>query len=201
MVAVQQASEDSDTGIRIFLDMDGVIVAMRERARAQGKLGSDGKLDHSALGYAWWAGLPIIEGAKEFYDKLTAIGTVKFLTAANAEDTGCYSGKAAWIKDFIPERGAQARLDLIICSRGDKQLLARPGYVLIDDYELNIEEWRAAGGIAIHHTGDFEKTLSELQGILAKLQVTQQNGDPLPPSPPSPSSPPTPPSPPVPGPG
>ena len=169
MATVQQAG-DSGTGIRIFLDLDGVIVAMRERAIAQDKMGTDGKLDHSDLGYAWWAGLPVVKGAKEFYDKLTAVGIVKFLTAANPEDTGCYSGKATWIKSFVPERGAQARLDLIICSRGDKQLLARPGYILIDDYELNIKEWRAAGGIGIHHTGDFEKTLSALQTVIAELR-------------------------------
>jgi len=179
MAIVQQAGGE----IRIFLDMDGVIVAMRERARAQNKLGIDGKLDHSDLGYTWWATLPVIKGAKEFYDRLTAIGTVKFLTAANPEDTGCYSGKAEWIKNFVPERGAQARLDLIICSRGDKQLLARPGYILIDDYEKNIKEWRAAGGIAIHHTGDFQKTLSELQTVIAELR--KDNNTP-------PSSPPTP---------
>ena len=36
--------------------------------------------------------------------------------------------------------------------------------VLIDDYDKNIREWEAAGGIGIHHT-DVGKTISELKRL------------------------------------
>ena len=45
----------------------------------------------------------------------------------------------------------------------DKHVHCTPGDILIDDRTSNIEEWRAAGGIAIHHQGDLAATLAALQ--------------------------------------
>ena len=45
----------------------------------------------------------------------------------------------------------------------DKHVHCVPGDVLIDDRTSNCEEWQAAGGIAIQHRGDIERTLSELR--------------------------------------
>ena len=38
------------------------------------------------------------------------------------------------------------------------------GKILIDDYDKNIREWEAKGGIGIHHT-DVGKTISELKRL------------------------------------
>lgn len=46
----------------------------------------------------------------------------------------------------------------------DKWQHCSPGDILIDDRLSNIEEWRAAGGIAIHHTS-FDATLYELSRL------------------------------------
>jgi 5'(3')-deoxyribonucleotidase len=46
----------------------------------------------------------------------------------------------------------------------DKHQHCRPGDILIDDRYSNIEEWRAAGGIAIHHV-DIDTTLQELSKL------------------------------------
>jgi len=43
----------------------------------------------------------------------------------------------------------------------DKWHHCRPGDILIDDRQSNIIEWKAAGGIAIHHT-NIDTTLHEL---------------------------------------
>ena len=43
----------------------------------------------------------------------------------------------------------------------DKHQHCKPGDILIDDRVSNIEEWQAAGGIAIHHT-DIDTTFAEL---------------------------------------
>jgi hypothetical protein len=43
----------------------------------------------------------------------------------------------------------------------DKWKHCLTGDILIDDRSSNIDEWRAAGGIAIHHIG-FDTTLYEL---------------------------------------
>ena len=47
----------------------------------------------------------------------------------------------------------------------DKHTHCKAGDVLIDDRTSNCEEWRAAGGQAIQHRGDVDKTLAELSRI------------------------------------
>jgi hypothetical protein len=46
----------------------------------------------------------------------------------------------------------------------DKWHHCQLGDILIDDRASNIEEWRAAGGIAIHHV-DIDATLYELSRL------------------------------------
>lgn len=46
----------------------------------------------------------------------------------------------------------------------DKWRHCRPGDILIDDRLSNIEQWRVAGGIAIHHT-NIDATLYELSRL------------------------------------
>lgn len=46
----------------------------------------------------------------------------------------------------------------------DKQKWYRDGDILIDDKLLNIQQWRAKGGLAIHHTpGDFISSIQRLR--------------------------------------
>jgi len=50
----------------------------------------------------------------------------------------------------------------------DKWKHCKPGDILIDDREDNIEEWRAAGGIGIlHYTNDGERTIQILRELTA----------------------------------
>jgi len=44
----------------------------------------------------------------------------------------------------------------------DKHVHCKPGDILIDDRLSNIEEWAAAGGIAIRHKGDLTNTIKQL---------------------------------------
>jgi 5'(3')-deoxyribonucleotidase len=46
----------------------------------------------------------------------------------------------------------------------DKWRHCQPGDILIDDRSSNIDEWRAAGGIAIHHI-NIDTTLQELSNL------------------------------------
>lgn len=46
----------------------------------------------------------------------------------------------------------------------DKQKWCNPGDILIDDKDLNIEQWSNKGGIAIHHEpGDFIRSIQRLR--------------------------------------
>ncbi|MBU6475626.1 MAG: hypothetical protein KGQ70_06645 [Alphaproteobacteria bacterium] len=117
--------------------------------------------------------MPPCDGAKEFYDAACKLGPVKFLTAPVLSE-GCFSGKAAWVQSFVPERGREALKDLIICPGADKYFIAAPGRILIDDREKNVREWSAAGGISIHHKGDFAETLEALRKAVAALDAPSQ---------------------------
>jgi hypothetical protein len=154
--------------IHIFIDLDGVIADFDAHARVQGKYDPAGKVKWDELDYQWWATMPVCAGAKEFYDAAQKLGVVKFLTAPVLSEE-CFSGKAHWIQNFVPERGKFILLDLIICPSADKGYLAGSSRILVDDRQNNVKDWVEAGGIGIHHNGDFKETLQKLNDALKTL--------------------------------
>lgn len=67
--------------------------------------------------------------------------------------------KVVWVQNYFPD---------IPVHFGpystDKWQHCQPGDILIDDRSSNIEQWRVAGGIAIHHV-DIDATLYELSRL------------------------------------
>lgn len=167
------AEPKNENQVIIFFDLDGVLSDFDLHLHNENKLTADGKTNWDALDYQWWSTMPVIEGAKEFYDEAKTLGKAKFLTAP-VMGQDCFAGKAAWIQKFLPERGKFALMDLIICPSGDKLLLAGGKRILIDDREKNIQEWEAAGGIGIHHNGDFKATMQKLREKVAQLTTAPQ---------------------------
>ncbi len=153
-------------GIKIFLDLDGVVADFDRHLKDQGKLLPDGKTNWNGLDFAWWSSMPAFDGAKEFYDDLTRLAPVTFLTAP-VPSADCFGGKAAWVQKLVPEEGRWILLDLVISRIKDD--FANPKAILIDDREKNIEAWVKAGGIGIHHTGDFTATLAKVKTEIAKM--------------------------------
>lgn len=150
----------------IFLDIDGVIADFEAHLDSQNKREDNGRIKWNELDHDWFSSIPIYEGAQEFHKDLSKIGKVRFLTAPTLS-AGCFSGKAAWISEkFLPQSGKYALSSLMIIAKKDKQLAAAPGRILIDDTEENIDRWIEAGGIGIHHQGDFEKTLQAVRDAL-----------------------------------
>ncbi len=164
-------NQNSANHAHIFLDLDGVLADFELHAQQEKKYTPTGKIDYDALDYKWWSTMPAFDGAKEFYDAARKMGVVKFLTGPIANEE-CFSGKAHWVQTFVPERGKKILKDLIICASADKAYLARPNHILIDDRIDNIKAWQAAGGIGIHHTGDFGETMKKLQEAIATLAAT-----------------------------
>jgi hypothetical protein len=147
--------------IHIFIDLDGVIADFDAHARTQGKYDAAGKVKWDELDYQWWATMPIFPGAKDFYDAALKLGEVRFLTAPIVSEE-CFSGKARWIQNFVPERGKFILRDLILCAGADKGYLAGANRILVDDRQDNVKDWVDAGGIGIHHNGDFRETMKKL---------------------------------------
>lgn len=159
--------------IVVFFDLDGVLADFDVHAKAQGKFDENGKPKWDEMDYAWWTTVPPCEGAREFYDEVSARHPTRFLSAPPLSEDAL-AGKGRWVGDFTG-RGKYAINDLILCSGKDKQFLAGPTRILIDDRIANIELWEAAGGIGILHDGNFENTRVKLDVALAQIEASKPN--------------------------
>lgn len=68
------------------------------------------------------------------------------------------SGKKKWLMKNV------GNVHTILTKAVNKQKYAGPEAILIDDYKKNIDQWEAAGGIAIWHK-TAAKTISELKKL------------------------------------
>lgn len=117
--------------------------------------------------------LPVIEESRQLVQVAIETGCrVKFLTAIPRRTTmpSAETDKKEWLKEFFPgfemEVGPYSK---------DKRKWAKPGYILVDDKQSNVEEWKEAGGISIHHTGNFKKTIDNLKTAITITTPTLLN--------------------------
>lgn len=54
-----------------------------------------------------------------------------------------------------------------------KQRWAKPTHLLVDDYEKNVKDWRAKGGVALHFTHDYStgRTKKDCLELLKTLDL------------------------------
>jgi 5'(3')-deoxyribonucleotidase len=146
----------------ILLDMDGVVADFLNPAAAAVGLnlelvpkgtwdvfkeaGMDiadvwAKIDN----YGFWRGLQPIHNAKSFFAVLTehSVG-VTFLTSCS-RSSDCAKAKVEWLHAHF---GPSVRA-LLCTGYASKALCAKPGNVLVDDCDRNIDSFRAAGGEAV----------------------------------------------------
>jgi hypothetical protein len=89
-------------------------------------------------GAEFWAGLPKLPWADALVKLVQALGWEPAFLSQGVRDPMSFAGKVAWAKRHYPG---------VPCLVGtQKTLVARPGHVLIDDYEKNEAEWVARGG-------------------------------------------------------
>ena len=155
----------SKSGPIIYLDMDGVCVDFASAGlRANGfdpdqalqlwqgqalgefhtykVLGIDRDDYWQAIarqGEDFWVNLEAYPWFSQLYQALTDIGPVFFLSAPTRTPS-CLSGKAKWLQ----RRFGGTFRDFIFTTH--KHLLAQSQTILIDDYEMNINRFRQAGG-------------------------------------------------------
>lgn len=161
------AAQPAATAFEVFIDMDGVLSDFDKHARDHGKFDAKGQPKWDALDFNWWSTMPAFEGMKKFYEDMKEFGKVRMLTAPTPR-TACFHGKAAWVEK---QWGHWGLLDLIICRAQDKNLLARPNHILVDDRQKNIDAWVAAGGIGILHKGDYADTLARVRAAVQSLSA------------------------------
>ena len=92
---------------------------------------------------------------------LTKNYEILFLTAVPKGNDVKWSfyDKVLWAQQYFPDIAV-----MFGPYSKDKWQHCKPGDILIDDRISNIDEWRAAGGIAIHHT-NINSTLYELSSL------------------------------------
>lgn len=160
------SANDNQSKFDIFLDIDGVIADFEDHLDTQGKRDENGRIKWDELDQQWFSTIPVYEGAQQFHKDLSSLGTVRFLTAPTLS-VGCFAGKAQWVSEsFLPKKGKYALSSLMIMAKKDKQLVARPDRILVDDTKANIDSWIEAGGIGIHHTGDYAQTLQAVKDAI-----------------------------------
>ena len=112
----------------------------------------------------FWESLEWMPGAKKmwtFIDKYDA----HILSAYSTKDANSRKGKYKWLSSKA-KLTKRSRIHLVL--REDKQKFAmtkdgKPN-LLIDDYIKNVNEWKAKGGIGVHHTSP-SNTIAQLKQL------------------------------------
>ena len=149
---------------KIYCDMDGVLADFESGyeeltgidLKGEFKKGDDFWDPIKVAGVGFWAGLKWMPGGQELWDYLKPFNPQ--LLSAPSREQSSRIGKHVWVKHKIP--GTK----LILRYAKQKQELATPESILIDDRQINIDQWEAAGGIGILHTST-ANTIQQLQKL------------------------------------
>ena len=155
---------EEETEYKIYCDMDGVLADFESGyeeltgidLRGEFKKGEDFWDPISKAGVGFWAGLKWMPDGQQLWDYIKP-HKPKLLSAPSREQSSRI-GKHVWVKHKIP--GTK----LILRYASQKQELATPESILIDDRQVNIDQWEAAGGIGILHTNT-ANTIQQLQKL------------------------------------
>jgi len=156
----------------IFVDMDGVLVdldAGLKKLDRSYKMENKGPLIPIDLKTKilntpkFWANLPKTSDFDELWNVVSDLNP-KILTANSIWDSRAKQDKWEWVQKNceIPNYNFYCVL------RNEKQLFAKTNghpNILIDDYDLNCEEWEKRGGISILHENS-KNTIKQLKILL-----------------------------------
>ena len=151
----------------IYCDLDEVLVDFMRGANAAvggdfRKMDKDERWNKVNQTKGFWGNLGWKPNAKRLHDFIIKYNP-HVLSAYTGRDPTSKVGKMKWLKKNANFKRGNIHLVL----RSQKKDFAttddKPN-ILIDDYDKNIREWEAKGGIGIHHT-DVGKTISELKRL------------------------------------
>lgn len=154
----------------LYLDLDGVLADFAAGLPPEFHCGT-GRLpdaidklmwDHIYAQDAFFRNLPPCPGALAFVDQVAHLHPV-ILTACHPEHyEDVAAQKRAWVHKHLGKH-----IPVLPVAKGKYKALFMhaPGDILIDDYDRNINNWAAAGGIGILHR-DFATTTRSLQAAL-----------------------------------
>ena len=156
--------EQEKVNYKIYSDMDGVLADFESGyekltgvdLKGEFVKGDDFWKPISKAGVGFWAGLKWMPDGQKLWDYIKPYKP-DLLSAPSREDSSRI-GKHVWVKQKLP--GTK----LILRYAKQKKELATPESILIDDRQINIDQWEAAGGIGILHTSA-DDTISQLKQL------------------------------------
>ena len=112
----------------------------------------------------FWESLEWMPGAKKMWTFISKYDP-HILSAYSTKDANSRKGKMNWLRGNA-KLTQKSRIHLVM--REDKQKYAmttdgKPN-LLIDDYIKNVNEWKAKGGIGVHHTSPSD-TIAQLKRL------------------------------------
>jgi hypothetical protein len=158
-----QEADRSKGDYKIYCDMDGVLVDFEKGYKDLTGRDASYKTNPEEFwapitkaGAAFWIKLQWMPDGKELWNYIKGYNP-ELLSAPSREESSKI-GKFTWVKRNIP--GTK----LLLKSAERKQEYATPNAILIDDRADNIQRWKDAGGVGIHHTSA-ENTIKQLQKL------------------------------------
>jgi hypothetical protein len=158
-----QEADRSKGDYKIYCDMDGVLVDFEKGYKDLTGRDASYKTNPEEFwapitkaGAAFWIKLQWMPDGKELWNYIKGYNP-ELLSAPSREESSKI-GKFVWVKRNIP--GTK----LLLKSAERKQEYATPNAILIDDRADNIQRWKDAGGVGIHHTSA-ENTIKQLQKL------------------------------------
>ena len=151
----------------IYCDLDEVLVDFRRGADAAVggnfvKMDKDERWNKVNQTKGFWANLGWKPNAKRLHSFIIKYNP-HVLSAYTGRDPTSKVGKMKWLKKNADFKRGNIHLVLRSQKKDFATMDEKPN-ILIDDYDKNIREWEAKGGIGIHHT-DVGKTISELKRL------------------------------------
>ena len=112
----------------------------------------------------FWVSLDWMPGAKKLWTFVNKYDA-HILSAYSSKDSNSRKGKMDWLRKYA-KLSQKSRIHLVM--REDKQKYAmtndgKPN-LLIDDYIKNVNEFKAKGGIGVHHTSPSD-TIAQLKQL------------------------------------
>ena len=158
-----EEADRSKGDYKIYCDMDGVLVDFEKgyfdltgREASYKTNPEEFWKPITDAGVKFWTGLQWMPDGKELWNYIKPYNP-KLLSAPSREESSKI-GKFVWVKRNMP--GTK----LLLKSAERKQEYATPNSILIDDRADNIQRWKDAGGVGIHHTSA-ANTIKQLQKL------------------------------------
>ncbi len=168
MKELVQLTEVSNEDLpEIYCDLDEVLVDfMRGADAAVGgsfvKTDKDERWNRVNQTKGFWANLDWKSNAKRLHDFIIRYNP-HVLSAYPNRDPNARNGKLKWLKKNTGFKRGNIHL-VLRSQKKDYATTDKKPNILIDDYDKNIREWEAKGGIGILHT-DVGKSISELKRL------------------------------------